>query len=261
MPFDGYLSISGDITVPVDSIAFWYWLYAALGTPTTTGADPYVHTFKLGNSRPFLTIEDQVLDLSSARYIQYTGCKIGSMKISMGGSGELVAVFSVTGRNRTVATSSFDGSATAVSMARLQNRHLTITENSVDYDDCPGFELNVDFDLDTGDDQYCIGGGGLIGDIPDGIYGVSGTMKTLFKNVDLMTKSIAGTETSIVATLTNGASSIIAVTLPELQFEEDGSSIDGPKGRLLSLGYQAYYEDATEATALQIALTNGVSHA
>lgn len=261
MPFDGNLSISGDITVPVDSVAFWYWLRAAMGDPTTAGADPYTHTYALGNARPYLTIEDQVIDLSSARYIRYTGCKIGSMKISMGGSGELLATFSVVGRSRSIETASFDGSATDVPMARLQNRHLTVTENSVDYDDCPSFELNVDFDLDTGDDQYCIGGGGLIGDIPDGVYGVSGSMKTLFKNVDLLSKAMAGAETSVVATLANGSDSGIAFTLPEIQFEEAGSGIDGPKGRLLTLPYQAYYEDASEATALQVVLTNGEAHA
>lgn len=258
-PFDGNLSVSGDIVVPVDSTAFWYFLALALGLPTTTGTGPYVHTYLMGTTRPSFTLESQFQDLATPRFFRYLGCKIGSMKIEMGGDGELTASFGVTGASYSIETVSFDASPTVINLSRLQNKHLALTEGGSALSNAMSFSLDINFNLDT--DQYCIGGGGVLGALPDGVYGISGSMKALFEDITLLTKAQNSTESSVVATFTNGASSILSFNLPEIQYQEDMPSIEGPKGVQLTLPFMAYYEDATEATALQVVLTNGDEHA
>jgi len=56
-PFRGFRDVSGQVTVPIDSVCLPYWLIAMFGDPTTTGADPYVHEFKLPASQPSFTYE------------------------------------------------------------------------------------------------------------------------------------------------------------------------------------------------------------
>jgi len=46
-PIKDALTSDGDVVVPIDAIGFGYWLKAAFGDPTTTGAEaPYSHEFR-----------------------------------------------------------------------------------------------------------------------------------------------------------------------------------------------------------------------
>lgn len=258
-PFDGNLSISGNITVPVDSVAFWYWLRYACGTPVTTGADPYAHVWTLGGARDSITLEEQYLDLDTPLYYRYRGVKVSSMKIGLGGDGELTCDFGLVAATYSEETSPFDASPTVITEARLQNRHLAMTEGGSSISNATSLDFDVAFNLDSS--TYCIGGGGEIGQAPDQIYDYKGSIKALFEDSSLYTKARNSTESSIVATLTNGASSILSFNFPELKYSENAPSIDGPQGILVDLNFVAYYSNATEATGFQITLTNGDAHA
>jgi len=187
-PFDGNLAVAGQITVPVDSIAFWYWLRAALGAPTTTGSGPYIHTYKAGTTRESITIEHQFLDLGTAKYFQYTGCKISGMSFSAGDDGELVANFDIVGAEESIETSSFDASPTTLSLGRLKNTHLALTEGGGAMSNAKLVDVNINFNLDTS--NYVIGGGGVLGSLPDGIYSVAGNLNALFEDTTLLEKGI-----------------------------------------------------------------------
>lgn len=258
-PFDGNLAITGDVVVPVDSTAFWYWLQLALGDPVITGTGPYVHTFSMGTDRPSFTLEQRFTDIDTPQYFQYLGCKISSMKIGFGGDGELTATFGIVAASYSIELASFHAAAAAVVLNRLHNRHLSLTEGGGALSNAISFDIDINFNLDTS--NYCIGGGGELGFIPDGVYDVKGTMKALFEDVSLLTKAQNATESSVVATLSNGASSILVINIPELQYQEDMPSIEGPKGVQATLPFVAYYENAAAATALRVVLTNNDSHA
>ncbi len=257
-PFDGNLIASGDIVVPVDSVAFWYWLRLAMGSPITTGTGPYVHTYGLGGVRPSFTLELQFTDLGSARYMRYRGCKISTMKIDMGGDGELVATLGVVGADYSIETAPFDATPTAVSMNRMKNSHLALTEGGSAIENAMSFGIDVNFNLDT--ENYCIGGAGKLYNILDGLYTVNGSLKALFEDTALILKAQSSTESSIVATFTNGAA-VLAFTVPELQYQEDMPAIEGPKGVQVTLPFVAYYENASQATSMQVVLTNADEHA
>lgn len=258
-PFDGNTSVGGQIVVPVDSIAFWYWLKAVFGSPTTTGTSPYAHEFKAGNTRPSLTIEHQFTELGTSKYFQYTGCKVSGMSLSAGDDGELIATLDVVGAKETIASSSFDASPTTISLARLKNNQLTLTEGGSTLSNAKLVDININFNCDTS--QYVIGGGGELGSIPDGVMAVSGNLNTLFEDTTLLEKATDSTESALVLTFANGASSILVINFPELKYSLNSPGIDGPQGLAVALPFNAYYDDATEATSVVATVTNTEEHA
>lgn len=259
-PYDGNIAIAGQVTVPADSVALWYWLKAALGDPVTTGEGPYVHTFKSGStSRPSITIEHQFLDLATAKYFQYTGCKINGMSLSTGGDGELVFIFDVVGSVETIASTSFHAAASLITMSRLQNSHAAITEGGSSISNGTQFDFSIAFNCDTS--GYCIGGGGVLGQIPDQILGVSGTLNQLFESTAVLEKAINSTESAIVLTFTGSSSSILGITFPEVKYARNSPAIEGPQGLATSLPFMGYYANGADAAACKIVLTNGDAHA
>ena len=259
-PFDGNESVAGSIVVPVDSLAFWYWLRLALGAPVTTGSSsPYTHTYKAGTARESFTIEHQFTELDASRYFQYTGCKISGMSIAAGDDGELVANFEIVGAEETIASSSFDSSPETLSLARLKNSHLALTEGGSSLANAKLVDCNINFNLDTG--NYVIGGGGVLGSLPVGIYNVAGNLSALFENTTLLEKGINGTESALVLTFTGSATSALTITFPEIKYTQNSPGIDGPQGIAISLPFAGYYDNNSDATSFKAVLTNSEEHA
>jgi len=257
-PFSGNIDVGGKIVVPVDSIAFWYWLQLALGSPVTAGTDPYTHTFKAGTARSSFTLEHQFAELATDKFFQYTGCKISGMSFSAGVEGELLATFDVIGAVETIAAASFHAGATTPSFSRLKNRHLAMTEGGSAINNAKSIDCNINFGLDTS--QYVIGGSSVRGSLPDGIYTVGGNLAAMFEDTTLLEKAVNSTESAIVMTFTNGAA-VLAITIPEVKYERNSPGIEGPQGIAISLPFSAFYDDAAQATSFQIVLTNAVAHA
>ena len=258
-PFDGNTSVSGQIVVPVDSIAMWYWLKAFLGDPTTSGTGPYEHVYTAGDERTSITIEHQFPDLDTPKYFQYTGCKLSGMTLNIGGDGELTASFDVVGAKETISSASFDATPTEIGFSRLKNNQASIIEGGSAATNITTIDSTINMNCDT--TNYVIGGGGELGAIPDGIMAVSGTINALFENTTALEKAINSTESSLKMTVPNGTTSIIDILFPEVKYSLNSPGIDGPQGLSTALPYSAYYEDATEGTSVQITLTNSEAHA
>ncbi|MBI9092197.1 MAG: hypothetical protein JEZ12_23540 [Desulfobacterium sp.] len=262
-PSDGNLSVSGGIDIPVDSIAMWYWLKAAFGAPTTTGAgSPFTHVFKAGDPlapRPYFTIEHQFLDLAIPEYFLYTGCKINSMSLSMGADAELVATLNTVAISETPGISSFDAAPTTVTMSRLKNNQMTLKEGGSAIANAKTLDCTISWNCDT--DQYVIGGGGSLGSVPDGVMTAEGNLSSLFQDMSLLTKAMNSTESSLEATFSASASSSLALKFPEIKYTRNSPGIEGPKGIVVNLPYGAYYDNAVEGTSVQATLINTEAHA
>jgi len=253
-PFDGNITVSGPIQFPVDSIATGHWLRAMLGVPATTGTDPYTHVFSLGNTQPSLVLEKKFADTSETiKHAKYNGCKVSSWNMTIGGDGELVADLSIAGSKETLSDSAYDGSASSVSLDRLQNFQAAITEGGSPLTIATQLDFTVDFGLDT--DKYVIGGSGTLGDIPEGMLAVSGNLTALFQNDTLLNKAINSTESSLTITMTDGDYSL-AIAFAELQYARNTPGIEGPQGILITLPFQAYYDDHGDASAVKATLVN-----
>lgn len=321
-PFRGNKDVSGQIVIPVDSRAMFYWLRGIFGTPATAGktaaawssASPYtlgaiviptvangryyeattagtpgateptwpttvgatvtdgtepnvitwtcrafVHTFTIPDDQPYMTIEEQMTDLDTPAYIRYLGCKIGSFQIDVGGDGELVATMDVMGADYEIDTSSFDADPGLVPLARLSNFQGQVSISDGESRICTNMTLQLNNDLDG--EQFVIGGGGVRGEIPEGIVGISGQFTTLFRDIGLMEAAIGGTPVDIELAFVHTAVSAVSFDLPLVEFGVNAPQIQGPRGVRLELDYNAYHQPGIEEEAITVRLTNVDQHA
>jgi hypothetical protein len=257
MPFSGNKSTAGAIVVPVDSLSLPYWLKAMFGAPTTTGAGPYVHEFKIGDTQPSLTLEAAFADLATAKYSRFVGCKIGGFSFDVGGDGELVMSLNTVGANHSFEAASFDASPTVIALARVNNFQAALTEGGSTLSNAKLVNFAVDFGLDTS--QYVIGGAGALGAIPEGTVKVSGRVQTLFENTTLLDKGAALTESGLKITITGAATSIVEIEVPELFYEWSSPDVPGPQGLVVDMAFQAFYDNHAEASAIVARVTNSVA--
>ena len=256
-PFAKNRDVAGDIVAPVDSLAMPYWLQKMFGDSTVTGVGPYVHEWKIGNTMPSTTIENQFLDLATDAYVRFLGCRPSAWSMEVGGDDELVSTISWLGKSESNETSSFDAAPTTVSLARLNNFEAALLEGGATLSNAKTLSFNIDFGLDT--DQYVIGSGGARGDLPEGIVAVTGNLKTLFEDVSLLNKAINGTESSLKLTITGSASSVFEVEFEEIRYARNSPDIPGPQGLMVDLNFIGFYTNGTEASSAVVRVTNSIA--
>jgi len=259
-PFDGNESVDGPLVVPVDVRNIGLWLKALLGAPDSTdnGDGTYDHVYSISDSQPSMVLETRLSDNTSViKYIKHNGCKLNSLEISAGGDGELVANLNIMGAAEALGDSAYDSDPTELSFQRFRNFQATLKEGgSALTGTATNMTLNVAANLDG--DQYTIGDNGTRGDISEGLMGLSGSIDALFKDTSaaMLQKAIDSTETSLELAFEDSNGNSLTFTLPELQFAQQGPTVDGPQGVRISLPFQAYYDDAAEGTGLQVTLVN-----
>jgi hypothetical protein len=251
-PARGNINVSGGMVVPLDVTAIGHWLKSGFGAPTTTGTGPYVHTYKVTNSQPSLVIEKGFTDIT--QYELFNGCRLNSLALSFtSGDNDLTANLDFLGASRAFSETAYDSTPTAVALNKFSNFQAAVQEGGSDIAKLTEVSLNVAFGLDG--NQYCLGGGGKRGDIPEGMVVVTGNIKGLFEDLALYNKAINDTESSLKVTLTNGTN-ILVIDIPELQYEQNSPEISGPAGVMVDLNYRAYYENHADASAIKFTLTN-----
>ena len=241
--------------------------------PTTVGATvvddgitwtcrAFVHEFKIPSSQPFFTLEKQLADLTTT-VEKYVGCKIGSFAMEVGGDGELTATLNVLGADFDFNdTSSIDASPTDATamLDRVSNFQAALLEGGSTLGNARTISINVDMDLDG--EQFVIGGGGVRGDIPEGVVGVSGQLVVLCDDdaFTLINKGLNVTETSLKLTITDTTTNIFEVELQEVEVAVTGVPINTPRGLVVTLDYQGFYTNGSEASAVVMRLTNIDQH-
>lgn len=249
-PIKGNIDVSGDIVVPVDYTAFGYWLKAMFDEPSTTGDEgEYSHVFKVGAGMPSFALEKALPGIS--KYCKMTGCKISRLSISTGGDGELTATISVVGKDETIGSTSMDSTATVAPFSRAGNLQASVKVGGTTTGKITSFSLDIDFGLDT--DGYCIGGGGKREAVCDGIVKISGTLEAFYDG----NSALEAENTSLELIFTKGDESM-SIKLPEVMFAVTSPEISGPAGVKASVNYSAFYESATEASAVVFTLNNAV---
>lgn len=253
MPSRGNVDVAGDIVVPVDQIAFGYWLRAMLGVPETSGEapGPYTHTFKLGDTQPSLVLERGFTDIGV--YEKLNGCKVSRLSITFGGDGELTATITIMGAKQTVGNTAYDDTPTDITLTKFHQFQAGIKEGGTTIATVTQATLEIDLDLDG--DQYPIGSAGERADIPEGIAGISGAITALFKDKTLLEKAISGAESSLEIKLTDKTNSL-TISLPEIMYERTSPVVEGPRGVRLEANYRAYYQDSTEKSSIVATLVN-----
>lgn len=217
-----------------------------------------IHEFKVGSTQPSGSIELQFEDLETPEYLQYLGCKAGTFGIAVSGEGnsELIGTINLVGASEAFDTDPFDATPTTISLARLNHFQAAILEGGSSLAIGTDLSINLDFGLDTS--RYCIGGSGIRRSLPEGIIGVSGNIKTLFEDLTMINKAIAGTESSLKLTVTGSVTSVFELEMQELMYERNAPDVPGPVGLMADLNFQGYYENGAEASAIVARLINTV---
>lgn len=254
-PFRGFINVSGDTEYPLDVRQIGYILKAALGAPVTTGSSaPYTHVFKLGAAMPYFCYEQGFEDI--ATYALYNGCKLTKLGFSFGGDKELTVTAGLMGMKETIDDETFDDTPSEIVLTRFNFDQATIKEGGSTIGNLTSVDINVDFNLDG--DTYSIGGGGFRGAINEGLAKIDGSVKGLFENQVLLNKAVNGTDTSLETKLINGAHSL-TILLPEVKYRRNTPGIDGPKGVVIDLPFDAFYKSNADNTSIKITLINDVA--
>ena len=249
--FLGFKTVDGSLSVPLDNKSTPKWLEGFFGAPTTTGAGPYVHTFEVNDTAlPSYFIEVAHTDLGE--YHLHNGIKMNSFDISFGGDGELLMNMNVMGQKSTRSAAEVLAPTALATVLNFEQFQAAITGASSVKD----ISLNYTNNLDG--NQYIIGGGGVRGEIPLGMVGVSGSFTALYENDTLLAAARDNVDQTLVITLTNGAT-ILEFTMNEVVLEPTGVVVDSPQGLSVSFNYSAFWRSNATSSSLIVALTNEVA--
>lgn len=260
-PARGLDDVSGDIVTELQ--AYIGKIYkGVLGSLVTTGTGPYTHTFKVGTSLPSFLIERKYPTLG--KYAKYNGCKFGKLSMDVTAKGFQKITVSVNGAKETIGNAAFDSTPTDLGKVSFDGRSIALIEEGgvaiATISKITG--LTFDNGLDLDDDNYVLAGDGTRDSIPEGYVKVTGTVHALFKDLTLYNKAINGTESSIRVKYSLGdgtgtaGNESLDLKLPELVYSPKTPPIAGPKGIKVDLPFEAYYDNSSEATALQLILIN-----
>jgi len=265
-PILGNLDVSGPLNVLVDAEGFGFLLKHLLGEPAVTGAGPYVHTFKAGNTAPAgMVLEHDHTDQSSGNFKRlFNGCKINNLAITVPQEGHSTAVFDILGKTLTADAASFDATPTDLGHSPFSGFDAAIEEGGASLATATDVTLNVTNNMDGG--NYTIdGSGGLRTDIPEGMIGVSGNFNALFDSTTLLDKAVAGTTSSLKLTFSRGdglgsaGNESVEFLIPELKYAVAGPEVSGPQGLLVPMSFMGFFGSSSEATAFQAIVKNSIA--
>ena len=254
-PFLGFKDGVVSFTVPVDDKAFAYLLKGLFGAPVTTGAGPYLHTYKIGTTIPSMSIEINHSDAAGGLFYLTTGIGLNTLSLSLGGDGELLATIEGIAKDTAKATTT--AFTTLVTDVTDGIKFGQFTAAITGASSVKTFDLNYGNNVDA--DTYIIDGTGSRGGIPKGIADVGGTFTTLFEDDSIFASSRAFTDFPLDITMTSGAS-ILKFDMEETKLDAvSNPEIAGAAGLIGTFNFQAFLASGANATALQVELTNGIA--
>ena len=265
MPGDGNWDVSGSVAMELHPMGMGTLLKHALGADTVTGtASPYTHTIKAADSLPAgLSIEKGMTDI--AKYFKYTGCKVNQIVLSAPVEGIVAVTFDFIGKDETVAGTSMDatpvtyayspftGFEGVVKVGGSQVGYITSYDNIT-------LLNNLDGSIYTfpGATQSA----GYKRSLPEGKIIVTGSFSYMFENTTIydFAKNSMEKALDLIFTKGTGAGTTgnekLTITIPEVHFKPESPEISGDQGIIGKADFTAYYDNASEATSLQMVLLN-----
>ena len=266
-PIQGNIDVTGSIGFELHAESMGTILKHLMGGNATTGADPYVHTMTLDDLPVGLHLEkDHGASISgSGKFEVFAGCRIGGATFSFPAEGFCTASLDVMGANSTLGSATIDDDATITDNGSTPFSSFlgTIQEGGGAIAYVQSAEIRLDNGLDGS--SYVIGGAGVRRALPEGFATVSGSVTALFESGALLAKAIAGTESSLLITLSRGTGAgsagneFMSFEIGQLLYERTSPAIDGPNGILLTLPFKGYSNTAGTDLGLELIVKNAVA--
>jgi len=248
--FLGFKAVDGSLSIPLDTKSAPKFLEGFFNTPTTVdnGDSTYTHTFKVANTAiPSYFVEVAHIDLGL--YYLHNGIKMNNFDLSFGGDGELLMNISALGQKTTKAVAQAVAPTALTNNLKFGQFQASITGAT----NVKDLSLNYTNNLDGG--QYVIGDGGVRGEIPLGMVGVSGSFTALFEDDALLADARNNVDKALKITLTNGTN-VVDFDMKEVVLEPTGVTVDSPQGLTQTFNYTAFWRADAGSSALTVALTN-----
>lgn len=246
--FLGFKAVDGSFSVPADTKSTPKWMQGFFGAPVTTGTGPYVHTFKVNDTAiPSMFLEVGHEDIGE--YFLHNGIKLNSFDISFGGDGELMFNINAMGQKTTRSATEALAPTALTDVVNFEQFQATISGAANVKD------LSINYTNNLDGNQYVIGDGGVRGEIPLGMVGVSGSFTALYENDTLLAAARNNVDQALTITLTNGANTMV-FAMEEVVLEPTGVAIDSPQGLSQTFNYTAFWRAGTTSSALTVAITN-----
>ena len=235
-PIKDAVTADGDVVVPLDAEAFGFWLKAAFGDPTTTGAAaPWTHEFQSGSwTLPSMSIETAMPEVP--RFAMYSGCVLDQLSWQVQRSGLLTATARLVAQGETIATLSGAGTPADLALQRFGHFNGAISRNGSALGNVVSAEITYANNLDR---IETIRSDGKIDGADPSIAALTGRIEVRFADSTLVAQAINGDpcEISFAYVLPSGESftfTVHAVYLPRPRIE-----ISGPQGVQATFDWQA----------------------
>jgi hypothetical protein len=241
----------GDVEVPVESLAFGYWLKALFGAPVTTGAGPYVHTFKSGAwALPSESIE--IGHPAVPLFEMFKGSGADRLQLTQRRGGLLTATVGLICKGKREDTTTEDASATAVNGTRFLSFHGSIQKDGSDLGNVVSCDMTYANNLERaetiGDDDEIAGW-----DPADAT--ATGNLVMRLADTTLRALAEAGDDLALRLSWEVDASTKLTITFHEVRLGVAKAEISGPKGVQVTHDWIACY-NASAGCMVTAVLTN-----
>jgi hypothetical protein len=223
-PIKDAVTADGDVVVPLDAEAFGFWLKAAFGAPTTTGAEaPYTHEFQSG-SWMLPQHVDRDRHAGGAALRDVFGLRARPDHLADAALGLLTATARLVAQGETVGTTTSAGTPAALELKRFGHFNGAITRNGPPLGNVVSAEITYANNLDR---IETIRSDGRIDGADPSIAALTGRIEVRFADQTLVTQAINGEacEMEFAYLLPSGESftfTVHAVYLPRPRIEISG---------------------------------------
>jgi hypothetical protein len=263
-PARGNMDVAGEITFELTPqygrlLKHVFGSYGVAG-----GAAPYTHTYKIAALPVGMLIEKQFTDLATAQYFKYNGLRVNNFKLGAKAEGIIECSVGLIGAKETVGTSAYDATLTDLGHTPFDGFECSIKEGGSAIAIVTEIEFTLENNLDGS--VFVIGGAGQRASLPAGSVKVSGTLTALFDSVTLYTKATGHTESALEIIFTKGAGTgasagneKLTFFMDELIYKPQAPVVPGPKGVMVELPFEAYYDNDADASALRAVLLSPIA--
>lgn len=248
------VNVGGNISVPVDSRSFGFWLKAALGNPVTTGTTTKLHTFKSG-AQTIPSICLQVQNPEIPLYRSHMGARVDSIDIDFQRTGLTTAQIALIAQGENKDSTSADSTLTIFNPGRFSSFNGYIKKDGVAMGRVVSAKLKYSNGLDK--IETIRSDGKLDGVDPTNAM-AEGSITVRFDSTALFDSASSGTPLKLEFGYDAGADKKLNLIIHEAYLSRPSVPIDGPKGIQVTFDFKGA-KNATAGCMLTAELTNDVS--
>lgn len=252
-PIRDVVTADGDAVVPVDLRGFGWWLKLLLGSPTTTGSDPYTHVYTSGAEElPSAAIELQHPQVPA--FLMVAGIRANTLQLEFVRSGAARATFGLIAQGEDRSATTQAGTPAAVAFTRFNQFQGSIQKDGSPLGNVTAARISFSNGLER---VETIRDDGKIEGADPTLAELTGSLDVRFADTSLLAAAENGTPVDLELAYTISASAKVAFGLHRVFLPKPRVPIQGPGGIQASFDLRAAL-DESEGAMLTVELINDV---